>query len=435
MDRQPGSWALGQQNNPSSSRAKWLRFFLVVLLSLPSAAQAQAKPASQAEVCEVDTTTPPYSNPWTCANTTKTVFWAPNCLSGALTAKVPDGAEVFVVYNQLAPRTLNVIGRDGKDILVGSPTANNVLRGMAGPNTYVLGGRNAYLLSGADRVFPVSSSRETDRVILTSEEADFIHIDAENQLTGGTILVAGSPPGDPHRLQFVRGSGDLARFGFASCPQAWLPRFRFSPPPLLAAATGFDLARVPLDPTRPDCLRDSRAGETDSAGDAPPVADDIPVPGVPTLEGFALKPKDLDRLVLPAEDYVFMGHSLAEKELIPILVVRGIPFERARLLPRGDLKPVMAQAKGLQNVRSAEAPLVYFQDHGLLVFSRNALPLGSRANPGQVIARLLDAHGRPLVLPVRPRRPLYPARFVLFEPRQQDRAARQPVDDSPDPLR
>jgi hypothetical protein len=57
--------------------------------------------------------------------------------------------------------------------------------------------------------------------------------------------------------------------------------------------------------------------------------------------------------------------------------------------------------------------LIYFPNQGLLVFSNNQYPLGSRRNPGRILARLLDRNGSPLKAPVEPGQ-VFPAKFVRF---------------------
>jgi hypothetical protein len=101
-------------------------------------------------------------------------------------------------------------------------------------------------------------------------------------------------------------------------------------------------------------------------------------------------------------------------QAIKVLVVNDVNFKPGGVISPGRLKALLANARGLENVRSDEAPLVYFRQNGLLVFSQNAQPLGSRQNPGRVLAQLLDAQGRPLPLSPSQGQRFYDAKFLQF---------------------
>jgi hypothetical protein len=97
-------------------------------------------------------------------------------------------------------------------------------------------------------------------------------------------------------------------------------------------------------------------------------------------------------------------------------MVNDVSFRPGGVISPRRLNALLANARGLENVRSAEAPLVYFRQNGLLVFSQNSQPLGSRENPGRVLAQLLDAQGRPLPLSPSPGQRYYNATFLQFLP-------------------
>jgi hypothetical protein len=139
--------------------------------------------------------------------------------------------------------------------------------------------------------------------------------------------------------------------------------------------------------------------------------------------GFGLTAGNRDLIILPPADFRFEGQPILEAfppgKPIPVLVV-----DRGRFLPPQVVSPeiqkqLQSQSRGLATVSSSVAPLVYFRQSGLLVFSQNSQPLGSSGNPGVVIAVLLDRQGRPLVLPASGEPTLYPARFLSFTPPQR----------------
>ena len=146
-------------------------------------------------------------------------------------------------------------------------------------------------------------------------------------------------------------------------------------------------------------------------------------PGAPSLVGFSLNPARADRLFLPAKDFTFQGRPindyLSNQKSLKVLIVNRAIFAPPQVVSPTRLRLLQATSRGLANVRSDEAPLIYFRPNGLLVFSQNSEPLGSRSNPGVVIAVLLDRQGRPLVLPGSGEPPLYPSRFLSFAPPQR----------------
>jgi hypothetical protein len=356
---------------------------LLGTLSHPPAAPAATAP----EVCQSDTT--PGDSDWTCASPgpTKTIFWVPRCTPGNLTARVTAPGLTFVLLNTDRRRMLSAVGNaTGADILVGSPSTSDVLSGLGGRNTYVIGGLNGFLLGSNDRAFTVSTSSESDWADLTTSAAEYVYISATGQGGPSSIPTATSPGAAVN----VRGSNELGSFPFARC-----------------GSVGLKLLAPPRDgePGRP------LPGKPDRR---------TPFPGSPTLRGFVIGPASEHRILLPANEFLFLGRSLQGRKEIPMLLVDGVRFsptqEVAGPEPYEELK---RKAKGLGKLASKEAPLVYFRQNGLLVFSQNGEPLGSAANPGRVIARLLDRNGRPLQIQASGNPRLFQARFLIFTAPQE----------------
>ncbi|MEB3156155.1 MAG: hypothetical protein VKO26_01805 [Cyanobacteriota bacterium] len=355
---------------------------------------SKADPLVAGEVCSADASRA--TSVWRCApSPTNTVFWVPPCTSGDLALDVSSGTRSLIVYSTDQGRRLTVNGTTGNDILVGSPLTSETLRGGNGRNTYIVGGANTYTAAAGDAIILTATSKELDSVRLNSPLPDYIHINAPAQSNPGSLITAASPA-VPVPL---RGSSDLA--GVSVCPSAFLfpPARRGAPTARLAMGA----SEVPCSP----CVASASARET--------TAEDFP--GVTTIEGFDLHPQRGDRILLPAELYRFQGKSLEGRPVIPTLIVQDVRFRPGGVLvTEEELRRVLREASGLEQIRSAQAPLVYFPQNGLLVFSQNAEALGSRRNPGRVIARLLAGDGRPLKLPQPAREALFPARFVAFTP-------------------
>lgn len=364
--------------------------FLLAQSVLPNPAPA----ALASEICQQDEDRGATVG-WTCINSgVSTLFWAP-CSSGSLTLtlKNPSQANIsLVVFSRDATRRLTVEGTTQNDILVGSPGTSETLRGGSGNNTYVVGGSNTYLLGNGDRMFSVGTSGESDSARLSSSSPDFIHINTNAQAQPGSLLTAASP----NTPVPIRGSGEL------------------SPPPVcpvsLKPSTLLGMEQAQLAQTLSDkpcwpCLPTKDQADFLSQGSL--------FPGVTTLEGFDLAKRKGDRILLPAQDYLFKEQSLEGQAVIPIVVIDRIRVRKGKVVSPDTLQRFREEAKGLSEVPADVAPLVYFRQYGLLVFSQGNAPLGSRDNPGRVIARLLDESGRPLKLPGTNGQ-LFPARFLSF---------------------
>jgi len=137
-------------------------------------------------------------------------------------------------------------------------------------------------------------------------------------------------------------------------------------------------------------------------------------------------PASEHRILLPANDFLFLGRSLQGRKEIPMLLVDGVRFSTTQIVDgQKQYEELKRGAKGLGMVASKDAPLVYFRQNGLLVFSQNGEPLGSAANPGLVIARLLDRNGKPLQIKAAGNSRLFQARFLIFTAPQSKSAMDQ----------
>lgn len=362
--------------------------------------------ADPGEICSVDAR--PADELWHC-NTpaavagATTIFWAPKTCPIDMEATIPatnrDGITItnirFVLYNTNPRVILSATGTTNSEILVGSPNASDDLQGSGGKNTYVVGGQSSYLLGRGDRAFIYSTSGEMDWVGLSSSAAEFIYISGSLQANPGNITLASiSGP------QMVRGSGELVTID----------------PPLTTCHT-------------PKLLSSGREGLIAQAQH--PCSECLParrrmrkgLAGAPTLQGFPLAPantlKEERKIILPAEDYLFQGSSLSKQKSIKILVASSTTTAASnKLVSKVELDREIRRSDGLR-VRS-NAPLVYFPDTGLLVFSQNNSPLGSSSNPGRIIAWLLQRDGTPSTAPVKAGE-VFSASFVTFTPGQAPR--------------
>ena len=276
---------------------------------------------------------------------------------------------------------------------MGSPNASDDLQGSGGKNTYVVGGQSSYLLGRGDRAFIYSTSGEMDWVGLSSSAAEFIHISGSLQGNPGNIALA-SMAG----LQPVRGSNEISGTR-TTC--LTLKLLSSGLEGLIAQPT----TTTPKHPC-PECLPANQRVRKGLAG-------------APTLQGFPLAPANMleeeRKIFLPAQDYLFQGRSLSRQTSIPILVASSpTTVAPSKLVSNAELDREIRRSDGLTRVRS-NAPLVYFPSTGLLVFSKNNSPLGSRSNPGRVIARLLQRDGTPSKAPVQVGE-VFEASFVTFTP-------------------
>lgn len=364
------------------------------LSSTPSSLAASAD-----ELCTADAK--PIDALWQCnapavKNNTQTIFWAPRSCGLNTEAVTPNIANIrFVLFNTRPGTILSAFGTTNHDIMVGSPNTSDDLQGSSGKNTFVVGGQSSYLLGRGDRAFLYSTTGESDWVGFSSSQAEFIYVSSSLQGDPGSISLASITTGP----QPVRGSNEIAGT-LTTCIT----------PKLLWADT-----RVENPNTKTNLLTQAELFLKESQ--TPDFPRKLRVregfPGTPTLQGFDISPSSEKRIILPAKSYLFQGRSLAGQESIDVLVApRSIPLHPAKAVNQEKLARLIDQAKGLPRIRN-EAPLIYFPNQGLLVFSNNQYPLGSRRNPGRILARLLDRNGSPLKAPVEPGQ-VFPAKFVRF---------------------
>jgi hypothetical protein len=352
-----------------------------------------------------------------------------------------SGEQTVLIYNRQPSRQLQLNGRSpGDDIVVGSPGTSELLSGGSGNNTFVVGNQPARLAVDPKSGTPylVSSTNETDRLSLISTGIDYINIKPNGQSVPGTITVANS-----QRLTTVTRpipNNNPPDGVVRNCPPATAQRISPTAPPvaLLAMAPSASspllslFSNAGVEPAPPADMRLAQAGNLDGE-----------IEGVPEVIDFDL---NVDQIILsdelaegisnsqPDNPYIYANYSSSSEhrdpealsqagentQTIPILVLKEIrftPVMRESVLCKKELSRMLDTSKGLPNIPTNLAPLVYFQEQGLLVSITNKGPLGSRVNPGRVVARLLNGNGSALKLPVPPGSSIYQSSFVSFQPR------------------
>jgi hypothetical protein len=381
------------------------------------------------------------------------LFWIPtrlgrNCrTTGDLSATLSNRQiRIVNLINLDGTRRLTFTGTGQGDVLVGSPGTSDRLIGGGGNDTYVVGGNEASLVVGpGDTIFPVSAVTEADRITLgASAENIYINPGPAGQSNPGPLDTPIPPPPASRpgtKVSFTpRGASAVApaKVPAAGVCRAFIPEPRRLPWaasfPLLASLPDTEGSRT--DSVAPLLLEQSTTRSPEASmgsaecrlaicggeGQGTPNArlDRDAFPGAPSLVGFSLNPARADRLFLPAKDFTFQGRPindyLSNQKSLKVLIVNRAIFAPPQVVSPTRLRLLQATSRGLANVRSDEAPLIYFRPNGLLVFSRNGEPLGSPANPGRIIAQLLDESGRPLPLPTSGAQRFYKATFLEFLP-------------------
>jgi hypothetical protein len=318
--------------------------------------------------------------------------------------------QTFVLVNIDSSRKLGVIGTWKADFLIGSHETSDILNGGLGSNTYVVGGLEALVLGAGDRSISLSTTTEADKVEL-GLDAELIHIGSTLQNSPGQLENASGS------LVTVRGGSSIQSFlpSNNDCVST-RPLFHYSP----QAIYGSIALSVP-----------SRNSPTQITSDLTPDLAQIPpnisnisttnradVPGVPSIFGFNIAGPKADRISISAANFTFNGRPVSTLfppgSAIPILLVDHVRHGGSSVVSSTTLARLIEGSPGLKNVRSDLAPLVYFRSSGLLVLSRNSQPLGSKRNPGTVIARLLNQNARPLRIPGLTGQ-IYQARFLSFQ--------------------
>ena len=382
------------------------------------------------------------------ATTSQQIYWVPGIrvMSSGLLRSCNATGDVFAALSTSAnpaivnllnldpSRKASVTGNGNANVLVGSPGTSDRLEGGGGLDTYVVGGLDATIVVAApDSKSVYSTSAENDIIAFgASQEYIYINTPKGNQNNPGPINTPPSSglfsvtPGGAAAVPADKRSAALSLSPcLAASPQVETQQPEGLMPPLLAWLPGSSpshqgglLSQVSpvLDPERERCATGICAGN-----DSPPRPNRVEpkgFPGAPSLLGFGLAPGNADRIFVPARGFSFQGipidRLIKPGQAIKVLVVNEERFNPGGVISPGRLKALLANARGLENVRSDEAPLVYFRQNGLLVFSQNAQPLGSRQNPGRVLAQLLDAQGRPLPLSPSQGQRFYDAKFLQF---------------------
>jgi hypothetical protein len=382
------------------------------------------------------------------ATTSQQIYWVPGIskisglgtcvLTGDVSAALSTNPNPAIVnlLNLEPSRIASVTGNGNANVLVGSPSTSDRLIGGGGLDTYVVGGLDATIVVAAsDSRFVYSTSAENDIITFgASQEYIYINTPTGNQDNPGPLdtppasgLGSVTPGGASKVSRTTRAKAQALSPCLAATPRVEPPLVEGLNPPLLAwlpSASPSDqgglLSQVSpgRDPGLERCATGVCAGN--GTPSSPNAVDPKGFPGAPSLVGFGLAPGHADRIFVPARGFSFQGipinRFIRPGQPIKVLVVNDVSFRPGGVISPRRLNALLANARGLENVRSAEAPLVYFRQNGLLVFSQNSQPLGSRENPGRVLAQLLDAQGRPLPLSPSPGQRYYNATFLQFLP-------------------
>jgi hypothetical protein len=343
------------------------------------------------------------------------------------------------LLNLVPTRRASVTGNGNANVLVGSPGTSDRLSGGGGYDTYIVGGLDATIVVAPDDI-PTTYGTSSENDIITfgaSQEYIYINTPSGDQNNPGPVatppssglgtVTPGGAAGVPgvQRNQAQSKTTCLATVppGSKQWPEGLKPLLLAWLPSTSPSDNGGLLSQLAptLDPGQggrpmgsdPDNQYPIRRGDVVGKG----------FPGAPTLVGFGLEPENADRIFVPARDFSFQGipinRFIKPGQPIPLLVVDEVSINPGGVVSPERIKALLANAKGLAKVRSDEAPLVYFRRDGLLVFSQNAQPLGSRENPGRVLAQLLDGKGRPLPLAPSPGQRFYEATFLEFLPSER----------------
>ncbi len=393
--------------------------------------------------------------------------------AGASGTRTPNR---FTLDNRYQPsfRTLQANGTPNKDVFVGTANVRDILSGSSGGgDTFVAGSGtllpSSFYFAGGDRVsWEPPPPGESDDVILTSgasDQPEYIYVYTPLEQTGGRVGLPPKRSGSTYINDYpletiVYGADWIQSIPNPSQPLCDPVTAALQPisSTLIALANpglGALLKLGPIIRQQPNLIGPSRQTPATSCSDQPPdsllpsclgppqnpgltsVLKKPGYPRVPRIINLSVKNSLPDLLILPSELYSNRDFGVGTpsdqraamadntrhssdymRPSYPIKVLtslRVLPSRQGseRLIINKRNSPVPTSI-----IPTDKYPLFYFSDTGLLVFSSNTLPLGSRQNPGRVIAQLLDDRGRPLVLPVTQDQPVFQARFLAFKPLQ-----------------
>ncbi|MEB3167301.1 MAG: hypothetical protein VKK97_01060 [Synechococcaceae cyanobacterium] len=419
---------------------------LGLLISAP--AQPLAAQVTPAQICDKRTF---FGAPQGCSpSDVAKIFWVPPCggtspVTGrARIPSNPSDYSVSILYNRSpATRRLTLNGTASRDIVIGSPGSSDTINGGDdGDNAFMVGGGTSILSADGSSVTP-DGSTEIDVLNLRAGAIDFVNIKPAGQSNPVSILVpqrvggvlardrSGRLLGTP---MAVSGSGaitaasapaDVTRMT-TTCSTAARPSNPSSQS--IAMVPGLGQSNLPLG------MGDSRFPIL-LAQPSEPVVEEEPItpsfPGVPVVQGFTLNGRDI--LVLSADDfpidlnaYPDLNQSQWPAPLQPDSRRSShssrelTPARRYRIFKCGECDSLKPQ------ISKQETPFLYNNKNGLLVFSRNKAPLGSKGNPGLVVAQLLDKSGLPLKLKGSGRLRPFPARFLIITPPRSNSTTDRP---------
>jgi hypothetical protein len=374
----------------------------------------------------------------------------------------------FTLFNRYSPRVLQANGTLYKDVFVGTENVRDILDGSSGGgDTFIVGSGTSAIsfdFATGDRYsWETPPAGESDDVYLTagvSNQPEYIYIYTPLERSGGRVGLAPRRTGtgtydNPYPLEtIVYGAQEIppGLLGGGFCdPVASLTSITSSLIAMVNPGFGSLLKIAPfvsypsihLVPSRAKAhpQADLTSGGSDfppykKPSEAPPLTllHNMPgIPGIPRILNLSTEEGSSDLLILPTE--LFNNSVLGVGELKDSRSDRGRymrPTYPISVL--GDFRMVASAKSGfartdkshmqrysqsaasLEKIRTDRYPLFYFSDSGLLVFSSNDRPLGSKENPGRVIAQLLDGKGQPLVLPVKGPEPVFNAEFLAFKP-------------------
>lgn len=381
----------------------------------------------------------------------------------------------FTLDNRYQPsfRTLQANGTPDKDVFVGTANVRDILSGSSGGgDTFVAGSGtllpSTFSFDNGDRVsWEPPPPGESDDVILTSgasDQPEYIYVYTPLEQTGGRVGLpprrVGSTYSNNYPLEAIVYGADWINSVANPSPPSCDPVADLRPisSTLIALANpglGALLKLGPIITQQPTRIGPSRQTPVTLCSDQPPDSNLPPCSGqpqnpgltsvlkkpgyprVPRIINLSVKNAIPDLLILPSEFYSnrYFGvgtpsdqrAAIADKTLhssdymrpsYPIKVLKSLRVLPSRQEGERSIENERHSPVPTSIIPTDRYPLFYFSDTGLLVFSSNTSPLGSRQNPGRVIAQLLDDRGRPLVLPVTPDQPVFQARFLAFKPLQ-----------------